>query len=194
LPISGKLATDACKDDPDHKPVTDWFLADQAPTEYCDMHVTLNICSAKNAVARKFLSGGYGQQVSYILIRPDNRFMPLTTNTCSKRCRHGRTELSIDDFVASMKTCTVHSDGSLSIFSLKTQSQDLIQQATDYLAGATGVPAGNERPAQGRYRRAGSRVVGYQYSRLNRKYQTLQSDFTALQSYMAEQTQNGNGG
>lgn len=194
-PISGKLATDACKDDPDHKPVTDWFLADQAPTEYCDMHVTLNICSAENAVATEFCPEDMVQQVSYILIRPDNPLYAFDDEYLLKALPTAvRTELSIDDFVASMKTCTVHSDGSLSIFSLKTQSQDLIQQVTDYLAGATGVPQEMSDQLKDDIAALEVALVGYQYSEIEPKYQTLQSDFTALQSYMAEQTQNGNGG
>jgi len=194
-PISGKLATDACKDDPDHKPVTDWFLADQAPTEYCDMHVTLNICSAENAVATEFCPADMVQQVSYILIRPDNPLYAFDDEYLLKALPTAvRTELSIDDFVASMKTCTVHSDGSLSIFSLKTQSQDLIQQVTDYLAGATGVPQEMSDQLKDDIAALEVALVGYQYSEIEPKYQTLQSDFTALQSYMAEQTQNGNGG
>ncbi|MCE5236476.1 MAG: PBP1A family penicillin-binding protein [Eubacteriales bacterium] len=51
--ISGKLATDACYADEAHKPVTDWFLKSEQPTESCDMHVLLNVCADS------------GQQASY---------------------------------------------------------------------------------------------------------------------------------
>lgn len=194
-PVSGKLATDACKDDPDHKPVTDWFLADKAPTEYCDMHVTLNICSAENAVATEFCPADQVQQVSYILIRPDNPLYAFDDEYLLKALPTAvRTELSVDDFVASMKTCTVHSDGSLSIFSLKTQSQDLIQQVTDYLATASGVPQEMSDQLKDDIAALEVALVGYQYSEIEPKYQTLLNDFTTLQSNMAAQTQDNNGG
>ena len=37
-------------------------------------------------------------------------------------------------------------------------------------------------------------LSGYQYSEIEPLYQKLNTDFLALQNYMAQQTQNGNGG
>jgi hypothetical protein len=37
-------------------------------------------------------------------------------------------------------------------------------------------------------------LSGYQYSEIEPLFEKLTNDFTALQTYMAEQTQNGNGG
>jgi hypothetical protein len=37
-------------------------------------------------------------------------------------------------------------------------------------------------------------LSGYQYSEIEPLYQKLNTDFLALQSHMAQQTQNGNGG
>ncbi|MCE5188922.1 MAG: transglycosylase domain-containing protein [Eubacteriales bacterium] len=194
-PVSGLLATDACKDDPDHKPVTDWFLADKAPTEYCDMHVTLSICSAENAIATEFCPAEQVQKVSYILIRPDNPLYTFDDEYLLKALPTAvRTELTTEEFVASMKTCTVHSDGSLSIFELKTQSQDLIQQVNDYLDSAANVPDERKNQLKDEIAALEVALVGYQYSEIEPLYQTLKSDFTSLQSDMASQTQNSNGG
>jgi len=193
--VSGLLATDACKADEDHKPVTEWFLADKAPTEYCDMHVTLNICTAENALATEFCPADSVQQVSYILIRPDNPLYQFDDEYLLKALPTAvRTELTTDEFVASMKTCTVHADGSLSIFALKTQSQDLIQKVTDYLNGAANVPQEMSDPLKDEISALQVALSGYQYSEIEPLYQKLNTDFLALQNYMAQQTQNNNGG
>ena len=105
-----------------------------------------------------------------------------------------RTELTTDEFIASMKTCTVHADGSLSIFALKTQSQDLIQQVTDYLGSANNVPEDRKNKLKDDIAALEVALVGYQYSEIEPLYQTLKSDFTTLQSDMAAQTQQSNGG
>ncbi len=194
-PISGLLATDACKNDQEHKSVTEWYLAEKAPTEYCDMHVTLSICTAENAIATEFCPAESVQEVSYVLVRPDNPLYQFDNEYLLQALPTAvRTELTTDVFVDSMKTCTVHADGSLSIFALKTQSQDLIQQVTDYLNNASNVPAEMSDALKDDISNLQVALSGYQYSEIEPLYQKLNTDFLALQSYMAQQTQNGNGG
>ena len=193
--VSGLLATDASYDDEDHKPVTDWFLAENAPTTYDDMHVTLNICSAENAIATEFCPEEMVSEVNYVLIRPDSQFYQFDDEYLLKAFPNAvRTELSIDEFIASMKTCTVHSDGSLSIFQLKLDAQDLIQQATDYLNTATGVPLEQSDQLKDDIAALEVALTGYEYSVIEPLYETLQTDFLALQSMMAAATEGGNGG
>ncbi len=193
--VSGLLATDACKDDEDHKPVTDWFLASNAPTEYCDMHVSLDICSAENAIATELCPPEMVTKTSFILIRPDSMFYQFEDEYLLRAFPNAvRTELSTDEFIASMKTCTVHSDGSLSIFELKLNAQDLIQRVSDYLNTATGVPQEMSDKLKNDIAALEVALTGYEYSVIEPLYTTLQTDFTALQSYMATQTQGDNGG
>ena len=193
--VSGLLATDACKDDEDHKPVTEWFLAGNAPTQYCDMHVTLHICSAENAIATEFCPLDSVAPVSFVLIRPDSPLYAFDDEYLLKALPGAvRTELSTDEFVANMKTCTIHADGSLSIFELKTKSLDLIQQATDYLNTASDIPADMSDQIKDDIAALEVALSGYQYSEIEPLYETLSNDFAALQSYMALQTQGGNGG
>ncbi len=194
-PVSGLLATDACKADEDHKPVTEWFLADKAPTDYCDMHVTLSICSAENAIATEFCPPDSVSEVSYVLIRPDNPLYNFDDEYLLKALPNAvRTELTTDEFIASMKTCTVHADGSLSIFEIKTKSQDLIQQVSDYLSTANNVPKDMSDGLKDDISALQVALSGYQYSEIEPLFEKLTNDFSALQAYMAEQTQNGNGG
>ena len=50
--ISGLLATEACKHDTGgHTPVTDWFYSDDIPTESCNMHVIVELCSTSHEPA-----------------------------------------------------------------------------------------------------------------------------------------------
>ncbi len=194
-PVSGLLATDACKNDEEHKPVTEWFLAEKAPTEYCNMHVTLSICSAEGAIATEFCPAESVSQVSYVLIRPDNPLYQFDDEYLLKALPNAvRTELTTDEFIDSMKTCTVHADGSLSIFALKTQSQDLIQEVTDYLNNASSVPQEMSNTLKDDMATLEVALSGYQYSEIEPLYQKLKADYIALQDYMAQQTQNGNGG
>lgn len=190
--VSGLLATDACKDDEDHKPVTEWFLASNAPTEYCDMHVTLNICSAENAIATDLCPADMVTKTNFVLIRPDSQFYKFEDEYLLKAFPNAvRTELTTDEFIASMKTCTVHSDGSLSIFELKLNAQDLIQQATDYLNTASGIPNDSRNIILDDISALEVALTGYEYSVIEPLYTKLQTDFAALQALMAAQTQGG---
>ncbi|MDP3448009.1 MAG: hypothetical protein Q8S22_08145, partial [Eubacteriales bacterium] len=105
-----------------------------------------------------------------------------------------RTELTTDEFIDSIKICTVHADGSLSIFALKTQSQDLIQQVTDYLNSANNVPQEMSNQLKDGISNLQVALSGYQYSEIEPLYVKLSNDFLALQNYMAQQAQNNNGG
>ena len=193
--VSGLLATDSCKNDEEHKPVTEWFLTAKAPTAYCDMHVTLEICSAENAIATEFCPPESVTQVSFVLVRPDNPIYRFDDEYLLQALPTAvRTELTTDEFIASMKTCTVHSDGSLSVFELKTKAQDLIQRVSDYLKTANNVPVEMSNQLKDDIAALEVALSGYQYSEIEPLFEKLTNDFTALQSDMSQQTQNGNGG
>ena len=191
--VSGLLATDASKDDESHKAVTDWFLAGNAPTTYDDVHVTLNICSAENAIATEFCPEELVSEVSYVLIRPDSQFYKFDDEFLLEAFPTAiRTEMTTDEFIASMKTCTVHSDGSLSIFELKTDAQDLMQQVTDYLNTATGVPEDAGNTLKDDMAALEVALTGYEYSEIEPLYEALRNNFLTLQSQLAGETQDNN--
>ncbi|WP_069997686.1 transglycosylase domain-containing protein [Cellulosilyticum sp. I15G10I2] len=52
--LSGKLATDLCRADPDHVVKTEFFNSQTAPKEVCDIHVQVDICTISNKIASEF--------------------------------------------------------------------------------------------------------------------------------------------
>ncbi len=199
--VSGLLATDACKDDPDHKPVTDWFLSSNMPTTYCDMHLTLSICTESNAVSTQFCPENEVSQVSYILIRPDSIFSRFTDEYLLKAMPTAvRTELSLEDFTAALSTCSVHADGSLSIFELKTTAEDLIQQVNDYINTHSDLNEATRMTLRDDIAALEVALSGYQYSEIEPLYKQLLTDFQTVQNAPLAPgggqgtEQNGNGG
>lgn len=51
---SGKMPTELCKLDPNHVFSSDYFNKNQAPTEYCDRHVELKVCTISGKIANEF--------------------------------------------------------------------------------------------------------------------------------------------
>lgn len=64
--LTGKLATEACKSDPDFKPTTDWCFADSVPTETCDLHISLPTDPLTGKLARDGCPNP--EQVSYQIV------------------------------------------------------------------------------------------------------------------------------
>lgn len=51
---SGKIPTELCKLDPEHKIVSDYFQKNHAPSEYCDVHVEEKVCTVSGKIATEF--------------------------------------------------------------------------------------------------------------------------------------------
>ncbi len=51
---SGKIPTELCKLDPEHKIVSDYFQKNHAPTEECDIHVQEQVCTVSGKIATEF--------------------------------------------------------------------------------------------------------------------------------------------
>lgn len=52
--VSGKLATALCREDHEHGVISDYFTSSTAPTEYCDVHVEVEICTESGKVANEY--------------------------------------------------------------------------------------------------------------------------------------------
>ncbi len=85
--VSGLLATDACRLDADHKPVTEPFLYEDVPEQYCDMHVVVSTCKDSGAIATQFCPSDRVTEELKVLVSSENQLfgLELMTNTCIKR-------------------------------------------------------------------------------------------------------------
>lgn len=85
--VSGKVATDACKEDMSgHKPVSAWFPADKVPTETCDWHELHQICLTSGKIATPFCPETEGNiaSKSLLLLPSDSIYWKLTADQRNK--------------------------------------------------------------------------------------------------------------
>lgn len=66
--VSGKKATDACRLDSAHKPITDWFARSSVPTENCDMHQVVTVDASTGKIAYE---GQTNTRSSIMTVIPD---------------------------------------------------------------------------------------------------------------------------
>lgn len=185
--VSGLLATDACREDEDHKPVTDWFVSSNRPTKYCDMHVTLSVCSESGALATQFCPEERVQTVNRLLVRPDSQFYAFEDEYLFKGLPSAeRTDLTIDAYLASLPTCTVHSDSSLTIFELKTRAEQLIAEVTAYLGSAASIDEASRTILTDDIAALQAALTGYEYAQIEPLVATLTSDYERIKGAPAE--------
>lgn len=148
--VSGRLATEACYADPNgHTPVTEWFDADNAPTEPCDMHVLVRICNASGQPASYYCPADQVSVKVLILIRP-NSFLGRYGQALIAQYLPNAvfTDLTAEAYLAyaDTATCSVHTPGmggGLSGISsdVMTAAQALIDEVEAYLAQAQNLSA-----------------------------------------------------
>ncbi len=112
-PVSGLLATEACihyqqTNGSKFNLVTDWFDYADVPTEYCDMHVTLSICTTSGNLAGENCPADTIEEKTYVLIRPNNQFYSLEDKVLKKVFGDTwvRTDKSITAYKADLPICT----------------------------------------------------------------------------------------
>lgn len=134
--VSGLLATDACTHyqltNPKFEVITDWFDYNNVPMDYCDMHVTLNICPITNCIAGVGCDDTNVIRQTFVLIRPDSQFYPLSDEVLNKvfSDTYRKTDKSIDAFIAEFPICT----DSTSLDTLKEQSAQLIADVRAFIS------------------------------------------------------------
>ena len=179
--VSGLLATDACKDDEAHKPVTDWFHAASAPTAECDMHLTVAICSDSGSLATQFCPEDRVTKTSMILIRSDSQFAQFDDEYLMKALPNAiRSDAPIEEYLAGVPTCTVHADGSLSVFELKAQAEELIATVRAYLAEIGSIDAASRTTLEADIQQLEYVLSGYEYSQIEPLVSTLSRDYNAI--------------
>lgn len=90
---SGKLATDVCRNDPRGNQVyTEYYIKGTVPTETCDCHVSVDICTETGLLAGEFCTN---RETKIFITRPetetgnwskaaDAQYMLTITETCTK--------------------------------------------------------------------------------------------------------------
>ncbi|NLI90359.1 MAG: PBP1A family penicillin-binding protein [Epulopiscium sp.] len=72
--VSGKLATDLCRLDPDNVVSSDFFTGESMPTEYCDLHVEERICTVSGKIANEFCPEDLVKRKAIVLNRDGDEF------------------------------------------------------------------------------------------------------------------------
>ncbi|MEL7601944.1 MAG: PBP1A family penicillin-binding protein [Bacillota bacterium] len=140
--VSGKLATDACRQDTDNPPVTDWFLEEDVPTEFCDMHAAVSICTESGQIATSNCPETTVVSGSKVLIRPGTYYDLLSDEELKAAIPNAvRTSLSVEEYqenlYSSRDLCTLHSTAGQSLPQLRLQALELRQDILKCLSEAT---------------------------------------------------------
>lgn len=135
-PVSGKLATPACEayhaqQGSKFQLVTEWFDYDCVPTEYCDMHATINICHVTNCRAGDNCDPADTEEVTKVLIRKNSQFYTLSDDVLTKIFgdTYVRTEKSVEAFIADYPVCTQSAD----MTQLREEAELLCEEVVTYM-------------------------------------------------------------
>lgn len=140
--VSGKLATDACQHDTNNPPVTDWFLEEDVPTEFCDMHAAVSICTESGQIATSNCPETTVVSSAKVLIRPGTYYDLLSDEELKAAIPNAvRTSLSVEEYEESLYSskdlCALHSSAVQSLSQLRLQALELRQDILRYLSEAT---------------------------------------------------------
>lgn len=115
--ISGLLPTDACyADKGGHAPITDWFLDENAPTQTCDMHAAVALCSESGMVATNDCPTTGVVDGSVVLIAPGSYYDQFTDEELSTGLNNYiRTSVPLESYVENLSgyynRCVIHGYG-----------------------------------------------------------------------------------
>ncbi|MDD3400643.1 MAG: transglycosylase domain-containing protein [Eubacteriales bacterium] len=181
-PVSGMLATDACLQYADEHSgfnvITDWFDYQSVPTEYCDMHVTLDICTRTHCLASPACNATEVTPMTFVLIRPDSQFYSLTEEVLAKVFgdTYRKTDKSIDAFIAEFPICTDFT----SLDTLKAQSTQLMGDVRTFIDTATNLSAAHKSALEEALEQLEATTT---YSDMYAKFTALHNLFTEIKAY-----------
>lgn len=140
--VSGKLATEACMNDHNNPPVTDWCAVEDVPKEYCDMHCMLELCSVSRQVTCAYCPIEDRVELCYVLLPTDSLLARLDSATLAEIVPNAIiTDISAEAYVTfcieSGAVCSVHdptSGGKVTLEQLISEGNQLITQVNSYLA------------------------------------------------------------
>ena len=187
--VSGLLATDACKCDEDHKPVTDWFASGTEPTSECDMHVSVPVCASSGEVATELCPQSDVTYSAYILIREDSQYAKFDDEYLHKAMPNAvRTEATPDEFYNQLNPCSVHAGGSTGIFDQKEKAEKLIEKVQAFIA-ENSVSKETIYLLQYDIEQLQQKLTGYDFTDIEEYMQTLSNDYTAAKGEAAVNAQ-----
>lgn len=137
-PVSGKIATEACEHDENNPPTTDWCAVETMPSEYCDVHCMVNICTVSQLPAAPNCPAECRVEECTVLIHPDSLYARLDDSRLFKYLPNAvRTELTTDQYgidADPANMCNIHSSATLPVDVLITSASALIDTVEEYLA------------------------------------------------------------
>lgn len=180
-PVSGLLATDACMRyhasmGNKFNLVTDWFDYNDVPTDYCDMHVTLSICSASGKLAGEYCAQDTIEEKTFVLIRPGNQFYNIDDKVLTKVFKNTwvRTDKSIQAYKAEFPVCTQESP----LTALQEKCAQLKDECAAFLSKQSEIITDNDREEITEL--MNSLDGTYDYEGLNAAYTALQQAFKEI--------------
>lgn len=113
-PVSGKMATDACMNDAVNQPITEWCAVESVPSEYCDMHCGIDLCSDSDKPSSINCPEETRVRGCVVLIHPDSIYARLEDEELYSIIPNAvKTDLDLNSFAAnylqySMLCCPLH--------------------------------------------------------------------------------------
>jgi penicillin-binding protein 1A len=145
--VSGKLATQACKDDlSGHKPIDAWYFADTMPTQTCDLHELYPVCMDSGKIASPFCPDTEGNLVmkSLLFLPEDSIYWKLTDAQREKYlpgAMHALSGTSLADLDPSMPAyhsyyCDIHT---IDWFNEQAERNNIIDAAASQISASNAV-------------------------------------------------------
>ena len=181
--VSGLLATDSCKADDEHKPRSDYFTADNMPTKYCDMHVSVSVCEESGSAASPFCPEEGVEEVSFVLIRPSSQFARYDDEYLLKampNCVRVESSMNTEMFRESLSTCTIHAGESLSVFELRTSAEALISDVEAFLDANEDLNDSERQLLAQGIQSLQEVLDGYEYSVIEPRVNSLRTDYNNI--------------
>lgn len=186
--VSGMLATDACYLDPDYPPVTDWFDADNAPTDTCDMHLLVRICSATGQPASIYCPSDQVTVQDILLIRPTDWLGKYDQTILATYLPNAVfTDMTTEEYQQYLESASSDSNffgsstlGGWSNNDLITQANALITTVREYLAAAQNLSDTDRNTLETGISMLQQFIAANNSTMIQSYYERLQYNYTAI--------------
>ena len=91
-----------------------------------------------------------------------------------------RSDEKPEEYFAALPACTVHSDGTLGVFELKTRAEELIATVEAYLEEVRGIDAASKNLLEADIQQLRFVLSGYEDSKIEPLVDTLSRDYAAV--------------